>query len=1664
MTSYRNIVLKWTRRAALLLAFLVALLAGLFIFLHTSAGKNLLRAKVEGFLRGKWKTEVLIGKIDYTLPDWLRLEKVLILDRQKDTLLYAGDLYVRIKLLKLLSNTVDVTTIDLKNASFNLRREPNDSALNLQFIFDSFTSAPETTSDMSGSKPMHFSVKQLSFHHVRFILADKKAHVFLSVKVNQLSCLPNFLYPEKANYNINTLGISNCQVMLVDSSRRTDVPAKDETYKSNPAPLLLSLNQLRLRNVFVSYQKPLDSISYTFQVDHLLLLQPSLDLGHQMARAEVVDISNSGVRLLEAKGAKRHIQNETDVLPKPASNEGWKIRIDTIALINNSFSYHNSSLPRRKGVDGSHIDVQDINLQLTKSHYDSSGLSTSLDEGSFLLNKQINVKYLHTGFRFTDSLLQLNDAALTINRSELRSRGAISLPLAPGTYPFPPSQFLIETLSVNYGDVLLAAPALTKHLPFSFLPSDQIRFTGRLSVNGQQITANDVRLSMSRNLFAMNGRLALQRNPSGPVLRADFHSFQLKRELLSKELLQQLKKSRLNLPEAISLTGILQTGNDKLIADLDVKSRFGQVAISGTAKSISQRKRLTYEFQLKPNKFETGKWIGLDSMFGKITGEITIKGSGIDPKTMIATAALKLSSAEIYRYPFSQVQLKAGLDRSKFILGLQTRDPNLETTVNLHGHLIPGYFAEGTIHVTHADLKQLRLTTDSVLYSGYLHLHAAYNPPYTIDAEVETDSNSITISGRNFQTNPFSFSCRADGDSTVILAKAPFFNAQVECNYPINQLGTEISFLRKTFYPQNSTSSDQPTVPGDPRRVFVVLTMTEDSLLRALVPDLSLLQPITVTGKFDRGQKDSLLSLQVLAPGFRFKQVECHDLRIDARTVDSTLQFALSGREILTGTKRFTNAHVTGFAAQNKVLVKAAVDDATGKDYFAGGIQVNKEYEETVLNILDTHILNHNKWSVSADNAIRIQKEGYIVKNLLLKNREQSIFVSSQDQQTLSPLTIRVEKFDMGKLFSILSPGDSLGMKGLLNADIVMQQPIEKIPVVIGTIDAKDITYHDIGIGDFMFQSKTLGDSLLLHGALSGTNQLDIHGGINLREKAFAIQTQLQRLDMKMLHGFARDFLSQLSGKVTGNIQIAGTVSEPSVNGEINLDSVLFAIEALNTVYQINKQKLILDNSDLQFAKFSFTDHAGHPFIISGKIADLLGSEQKLDLSLDTKDFVALNAPRRAGNLVDGTGILDAQVSLKGSGRSPVVEGSAYLQGKSNLHVVLAPQTTASRNQKEGIIFVDIDTLNLLRGRPTQVMADTILVVNPMAGFKYNLNLKVDKDAALTIILDPSSKDELVLKGEAQLNAGLRKDGTNGLTGVYRLQSGYYKMDNLLLRGKFLVTKGSTITFNGDPSSAETDITTEYEIEASPKGLLNYKDDNTSYPPRVTFSVVFLIKGSLTKPELSFDMKLKPGKSVLQSSVKSDIEHALNRLRNDVAEMNKQVFSLLLTKQFVATGEQTNLESSNLNANNALKEGISSFLSDAMNQMADQLIKGVDVDVNVKTYKTADDPVSKTDLGVSMSKDLFENRLVIRIEENIPVGNSTVSAQKSGSQYVPDITSTYKLSKDGRLQLGAYQKNEYDAVVQGYFTQYGINLIVELAYDKFKELLKRNKESGNEKE
>ncbi|MCU7548031.1 translocation/assembly module TamB [Chitinophagaceae bacterium LB-8] len=1660
-------VQKWIKRAVIFFAIIIFLIAGFLLFLHTPIGKSIVRQKVESYLQQKWMTGVNIGSIDYRLPNWIVLEQVLILDRKRDTLLSGGRLYAGIKPLKLLSNTVDITGVSLEEITLHLGREAGDTAFNFQFILDAFTPSSKPKTAPSKSTPMQLSANKLFLDNVRFSLNDKKGKFYLSAVIGSFSCTPDELNLEKTTFRVNQLLLMNSQVSIIDSfSSGNSKPVTTSSSRADPAALVVAINKLGLQNIRFSYHGPCDKTGIDILVDSLQFKDGFLDLASQTIKGRHISINKSTVELLSCIPARK-VASEKEQKQSPTKNYYWDIHVDTITLNNNSFAYHNSAVPAKGGLDWQHLNLQRISLVITHGDLDSSRLLTNLDVRSLLMNDQLNFKKMTAQVRLTKSLLSVSDLSAAINQSQLSTRGNLILPYGPGSYQAAnPPKVRIKNSTINYGDLLLIQPGLKKILPVSLLPSENIMVSANVSGDLFNFKAEEVRLTTSSKQVQFNGSIDLNiRGSTAPVYKATIDQLHLKKQILSKDLLDQIEKANTRLPGDVAMAGQIQGTGKKLTADLRLNSTLGQLNVKGTAQNISDPNQLDYDFQLDANQFETGKLLGLDSILGKTTGHVLIKGRGIQMGQLAATVVLQLASATIQGYSYSNINLEGGISKSVFTARGRIDDPNLETEIDLQGHISNrGTAVQGNILIGRADLNKIHLTGDSIIVASNINIDADYASPQRINASIRADSNRITVRGKEVFADSISFICKSDPDSTLLLANAPFINATLRCNYPVNMLSSEISSLLKAVYLVKDQAHVDLGLPGmRNRRTSVDVKLTQDELLSSLVPELTFNEPVMINGTYDAGKKDSFLFIKMSAPSIQYDNYVGNDLQFKAESSDSAIQFVLSGREILGGAKPLASPNITGELRKDKLDVKGKVEDTTGKEYYSGSVGVTFEKNRTIFRLSDDLNLNYSKWKVPIDNSVTVQKDGFIVDNLSLENKGQILYINSKDRQTISPIDIRIDSFDIGNILAIASYGDTMIAKGTLKADINIQQPINKVPVLTGDIIAKNLAVYNIPVGDLNFHSNTSGDSLVMNGSISGNNQLDFSGSIHPVHERINVHTRLQKLDINLAQEFTKEWLTRVSGQISGELQLAGSPDSLSGQGVISLDSVTFALKDFNALYRIDKQKIYIEYPAINFRKFIISDTLGHPLTVQGQVKIISIGKVGMDLSLETKKLVVLNAVRQAESHIYGTGILDAQVAIKGTSEEPVINGNAYLHEKSSVHFLLSPKSNSIKRQKGGIVFVDIDTLSLPGADIEAPVKDSITARKEFKGLKYNLDLKVSKDAVFSVIIDPSTNDELLVKGEGRLNAGLGESGQMGINGVYHLQSGYYKMNNLLLKGKFMLVAGSTITFDGDPMSAVADVTTEYEVETSAKGLLDYKDiDDEAYSQKATFVVVFMIKGPVSKPVLSFDIKLKQGKNSLNSSVRSDIEHELDRLRNDVSAMNKQVFSLLLTKRFSSAEGSNTVASSNLNVNNALKEGVSSFLAEAMNQVADQLIKGVDIDVNMTSYKSGDDPISKTDLGVAMSKDLFQNRMVISVEENFLLNDDGSSAQKSGSQYVPDITTTYKLSKDGHLQVKAYQKNEFDAVVQGYFTEVGVSFTFELSYDHLKELLHRKKYLPNE--
>ena len=1655
---------KWFKRVGVFFAVILFLVTALILFLHTSWGKSIVRNKVEKYLANKLQTSLTIGDIDYRLPNWIRLKNILVMDQRNDTLLSGGDIYARINMLKLVSQDVKIGGLEFEKIVIHLRREASDSTFNFQFVTDAFSTGDNEIDTASQPDPIQLSVHHLLLNDVRFTLDDKKEKQYFSSRVGHLFCSPHQLDLENYSFELNDFVTSGFYVTIVDSSSTKDKPPEekdhpvpDQKAQQGFPPILFALKKLGLRDVYFSYKKPSDKLDLVLKLDTLQLDKASLDLEKQTATAQTIFLNNSGIIASVWMPSE---SPKTEPASQVSADDNWKIDIDKITLSNNSITYHNTAIPVTKGFDYNHLEARHINFFSGQNKSDENGFYSDIDSCSFVINDQFTLKKLKTSVAYTNSALLIRDLSFAINQSHLSTTGELVWQLKPGTGAGNEKfRCRIDNSTISFADVLKLDPSLAKTLPIALPSSGKLTISANLTGSLQDLSMKDLRLQTREFQFAGDAAIRSGVGKDGLTYNVSISQLQVQKQVLSNDLLRQLESENIHLPDALSMTGQLKGDLNKVLADLAFNSGFGQLNIKGVVSDISNIGRLKYDFVLDAKNFETGKWIGQDSVLGIVNGKISIRGNGIEPNKVNALGNLQLQSLVINGYNYSNIDLEGNLAALAFTAKGKINDPNLETVIDIDGNISGKYpVINGVIDITKADLGNLRLSNDSIVVSGRISIDADDGGSDVLVATIHADDNTLFLNGKKILLDSVSLSVISGEDGTRLFFNSPFLTSGLITNHSLNRLPEQFEQLLYRVYPNQKPE----IITKGKNWMSLNVSVKQHNVLATFIPDLILVQPLTVTGEFDDSKKDSFLVFNANSPALRYKKMQVDQLLISAEGVDSTTRFALSASNILSGNDSLLQPSISGQLDHDLVTFSAQVNDNAGEHYYAAKASVQIAKDSTVIRLLDHLTLNHNKWLVPTDNRVVMRKDGFIVNNVSLASRGQSISLTSTDPQTVSSINIRIDSFDIGNIFALASYNDTAIAGGVLNADITLQQPVKKFPIFTGKVDIKELAVQNIPVGDLQIYSETSPDSLQIKGSITGNNQADFGGSMHSDKGEISANLRLKKIDMKLVQEFLKEYVSRMSGNVTADFHLAGTMKDPQFNGIILFDSTAFAMKDFQALYRLNQQKITLEYPNVIFNRFTLVDTLGNQLSVNGTVKINNPTEYGLNLKAETKNFVALSAPRRPESYIYGSAIIDAKISIGGTSNSPVIEGNGLLHDKSSIHYVLQKNNDYTKKGKDGIRFVDIDTLGLTEGEMHQPSLDSLLRQKSFSGLMYNLNLEISKDAEFSIIIDPSTNDELVLKGEGQLNTGIEEDGSMGLTGIYKLRSGYYKMNNQFLKNKFVLTPGSTITFNGDPYNAETDVSTQYEVLTSSTGLLNTDESETpGVTKRLPFLVILKIKGPISKPELAFDITLKKDAISIDGSLKSAIEDELEKLRNDVSEINKQAFSLLVANRFTVTGAG-DASASSFNPNTALMNGMSQFLSEAMNEVADDLIEGVDLQVDLKNYKRADNTETKTDIGVSMSKDLMDNRLTVTIGKNFTLGEDQASYQNNMQQYIPDITSTYKLSKDGRYRVKAYQKNEYDTVVEGYFTETGVAFTIELDYNKFKELTRRGKKQENQ--
>ncbi|HQX42851.1 MAG TPA: hypothetical protein PK779_14905, partial [Niabella sp.] len=125
----------------------IALVITVWLLIQLPGVQNWLIDKVTSRLSKDLQTKIEIDRVDFSLFNKMKLKGVLVEDRQKDTILSAGEISVNITDWFFLKNNIELKYIGLRDVYAHLQR--SDSVWRHQFLID-FFSTPGSTQKRQG--------------------------------------------------------------------------------------------------------------------------------------------------------------------------------------------------------------------------------------------------------------------------------------------------------------------------------------------------------------------------------------------------------------------------------------------------------------------------------------------------------------------------------------------------------------------------------------------------------------------------------------------------------------------------------------------------------------------------------------------------------------------------------------------------------------------------------------------------------------------------------------------------------------------------------------------------------------------------------------------------------------------------------------------------------------------------------------------------------------------------------------------------------------------------------------------------------------------------------------------------------------------------------------------------------------------------------------------------------------------------------------------------------------------------------------------------------------------------------------------------------------------------------------------------------------------------
>ena len=1582
---------------------------GVYYLIQIPSFQNYAVKKATAFLSDELHAEVSVGRIRITFFQSLLLEDLLVKDRQNDTLLMTSQIKVGLKggLFDLIDGKIDIQNVAIKTMKVRLIQNCPEYDNNYQFLINYIENGnPDSLFSKPSGKPnnIHLSIKDIDLKNVDVTMQNKYQGQLIHLSFESL--------------------IAGFNTFSIDSNQ--------------------------------------------FYINELKLEGPIFNIN---------DIAP--IPCKEIKYINPYLALEAAIRAKRKPRPDLRVEASKISVEEAIFSLHDYKWPVEKELKGrildfSNLDLNNINIGLENLIFNGKELETELTQLAVKTNTPFNINdFSAVKLKYTENKISLEDFNIDTDYSHLEDSLTLSYKSMDDFQDFVnkvkmSAQF--KNSHVGVKDIMVFDKSIHRE---EFLTSNvdkDIQLSGRFSGTVNNLRGNNVLININ-DLAKLDGNFTLH-----DITEIDIATLNLNVNTLSTSAkgLEKIIPGFVASPELKKLGNIVYSGKfDGYILDFVTYGKLKTAQANGDLDMHLNIRNGTsnaaYSGKLNLDNFNLGAITGQTDI-GKVSGSFTItdgKSFSLDKISSTLTSDIRMFSYKGYDYKNFKIDGK--LNKNTFDGKLKINDPNIDLDFN--GNI---NFSEQTkILKFDTDIRKfnpdkLNLSSLGLTFKGIIKSDLTFRTFNDIQGTLLARNFVLKdTSGQELKIDTLNFIASNIGNGAKKYnLNSDLIDAVLQGRFQIEKLPIDIV---KVFHYNHTKLANQFNIQSSEDYIydnnfdFSVNLKNSKNAFKLLGLPLDAMVDSKINGKFSNVDSTKYnLNINSSIPniagdGFKFK----------------FLFFEGVGNQSSSDYFVYANSGNIGDLGLNQMDLSAALERDDIKfniktpkiQNIAENLSIDGNFTvDEGYNILK---FNQSKfdffddgWTINKDNLVKFGNNELIIQNLEFTNGEQDVSFNSFGTQGLN---VEVNNFSGTLLDSLLSDSD-VQMRGTgniyLKIDNVFSQ--EKI-VLTSQFDSLSVNGISLGKLDLFASTPSLKSKIDLKMTLgTGEKELKIDGLYTLPDykgKDYAnnyldLLIKANNYPLVIADIFLGEMINDTRGAFTTNIKVKGPINNLSVGGDINLQNMATTVKYLGTRYYVPKYTVGLSDKLIDLDDMTVLDERGNTAIISGGIKHNKLKNLYTNIELNSDNFLLLNTYEKDNSQYYGT----AGGKVNGKFTGP------FDQLNIEIDAVTGPNTElflpiASSKEVDKLTFIQFRNIE-----DTTVQKEINKVVSSK-GLSLKMNLDVNENATLNLIIDKQTGDVIKAKGNGVLDITIPRNGNLNMYGGFEVASGEYKLNiiplyNLSIFGApFLIKKGGTLIWNGDPVSAQVNIDAEYRgINTSPYNFIaeylpgDPKLQNEASRP-TPVDLTLNLRGELLKPEISFKIDFPQ----LSPDIKIYVDSKLRSLEQDPNELYKQAASLVSFGSFIPK-DILNLNAVKATTYNTLSDLISSQLTQILSPMLNaavadgKVLTGVSLNLNYNFYEAnsaGDGGIQGrigSELQIGPSLKFFNEKLIL---------NTGVKRGDQGADpYVAgDVDLQYNLTADRRYVLRLYQKN--DAVLEGRRIRSGAGFSYRRTVDSFGELFRR---------